>query len=391
MAQISVGTNRREKMKTLASIKRLSAAFGALVILAALVAACGGGGSSSGSTEGGGEEGGGGGAKKIALLLPESKTSRYEAHDRPEFEENVEKLCPECEIIYSNANQSTSEQQSQGEAAITQGVDVIVLDAVDATAVGSIVTKADQEGIPVVSYDRLVLGAEIAAYVSFENEHVGELQAEALSEKLKEEGSPTGPIVMINGDPTDPNAGQFKAGAHKVFDGNGMKIAKEYDTPEWSPDEAQKEMEQATTALGENGFAGVYAANDGTAGGAIAAMKSAGIKPESKPMTGQDAELEAIQRILVGEQFMTVYKAIKPETKAAAEIAVALANGEEIPAGLINGKTDNEVEEVPSVLLEPIAVTKENINETVVKDEFWPASEICTGPYKAACKEAGIE
>jgi D-xylose transport system substrate-binding protein len=196
---------------------------------------------------------------------------------------------------------------------------------------------------------------------------------------------------MINGAPTDPNAGQFKAGAQKIFKKEGVNVAKEYDTPDWSPDQAQNEMEQAITALGNNGFAAVYAANDGTAGGAIAAMKSAGIEPSSKPTTGQDAELEAIQRILVGEQFMTVYKAITPETEAAAEIAVALAEEEEIPSGLVNGKTNNEVEDVPSVLLEPVAVKKENINETIVADEFWPVSEICTGPYKAACKEAGIE
>jgi D-xylose transport system substrate-binding protein len=357
-----------------------------VIVIGLVAAGCGGGGDSSSS--GGG---GGGGGGKIALLLPETKTSRYEAHDRPEFEENVEKLCPECEIIYSNANQSTSEQQSQGEAAITQGANVLVLDAVDATAVGSVVAKANEEEIPVVSYDRLILGSPIDYYVSFDNEHVGELQAEALSRKLKEEGSPKGPIVMINGSPTDPNAGQFKAGAQKILEKEGIEVAKEYDTPDWSPDQAQNEMEQAVTALGKNGFAAVYAANDGTAGGAIAAMKGAGIEPKSKPTTGQDAELEAIQRILVEEQFMTVYKATKLETKAAAEIAVALAQGEEVPSGLVNGKIDNEAEEVPSVLLEPVAVEKDNINETVVKDEFWPVSEICTGPYKAGCKEAGIE
>jgi D-xylose transport system substrate-binding protein len=358
-----------------------------LLVVGLVAAGCGGGGSSSSETSGG--EGGGGG--KIALLLPETKTSRYEAHDRPEFEENVEKLCPECEVIYSNANQSTSEQQSQGEAAITEEANVLVLDAVDATAVGSVVAKASEEEIPVVSYDRLILGSPIAYYVSFDNEHVGELQAEALSKKLKEEGSPKGPIVMINGSPTDPNAGQFKAGAQKVLEKEGVEVAKEYDTPDWSPDQAQNEMEQAITALGQNGFAAVYAANDGTAGGAIAAMKGAGIDPKTKPTTGQDAELEAIQRILVGEQFMTVYKATKLETKAAAEIAVALAQGEKAPPGLVNGKIDNEAEEVPSVLLEPVAVEKDNINETIVKDEFWPVSEICTGAYKAACKEAGIE
>jgi D-xylose transport system substrate-binding protein len=335
--------------------------------------------------------GSGGGGPKIALLLPESKTSRYEAHDRPEFEEKVEEICEDCEIIYSNANQSTSEQQSQGEAALTQGANVLVLDAVDATAVGSVVKKANEESIPVISYDRLVLGAPVDYYVSFDNEKVGELQAETLREKLREEGKLSEPIVMINGSPTDPNAAQFKAGATRVFEEEGTTVAKEYDTPDWSPDQAQNEMEQAITALGKNGFAAVYAANDGTAGGAIAAMKSAGIDPESKPTTGQDAELEAIQRILVGEQFMTVYKAITPEAGDAAEMAVALAESKKIPPGLVNAKEDNEVEEVPSVLLEPVAVKKENINETIVKDEFWPTSEICTGPYKKACKEAGIE
>lgn len=380
-------------MSDSALTKRVLVAFAAALLAIAVVAAgCGGSDNTTGGgteAETGGGEGGGGGT--IALLLPETKTSRYEAHDRPEFEEKVEELCPECEIIFSNANQSTSEQQSQGEAAITQGANVLVLDPVDATAVGSIVEKANQEEIPVVSYDRLILGSPIDYYISFDNEHVGELQAEALSEKLKEEGSPKGPIVMINGSPTDPNAGQFKAGAQKIFEQEGVQVAKEYDTPDWSPDQAQNEMEQAITALGNNGFAAVYAANDGTAGGAIAAMKGAGIDPKTKPTTGQDAELEAIQRILAEEQFMTVYKAIKPEAEAAAEVAVALAQGEEVPSGLVNGKTNNEVEDVPSILLEPVAVQKENINETIVKDGFWTASEICTGPYKAACKEEGIE
>jgi D-xylose transport system substrate-binding protein len=358
------------------AVKRVSLSFGVLFALVAVAAGCGGGG---------------GGGGKIALLLPESKTSRYEAHDRPEFEAKVEELCEDCEVIYSNANQNASQQQSQAEAALTQGAEVLVLDAVDATSASAMVQKARQEEVPVISYDRLILGAPVDYYISFDNEKVGELQGETLSEKLAEEGSPKGPIVMINGAPTDNNATLFKEGAHSVFDKEGVKIAKEYDTPDWSPDKAQNEMEQAITALGKNGFEATYAANDGTAGGAIAAMKSAGIEPSSKPTTGQDAELEAIQRILVGEQFMTVYKAIEPEANAAAEMAVALAEEEEIPAGLVNGKVNNELEDVPSVLLEPVAVTKENINETIVADEFWTASEICTSAYKKACEEAGIE
>jgi len=304
----------------------------------------------------------------------------------------VKALCAACKLLYSNADQDAAKQQQQVEAALTQGADVLVLDAVDAGAVAPLVNQAKQKKIPVVAYDRLISGIAYEYYVSFNNVRVGEMQGQALLDALSATGAAgQSQIVMINGSPTDPNAGQFKAGAQKIFEKEGVEIAKEYDTPDWSPDQAQNEMEQAITALGNNGFAAVYAANDGTAGGAIAAMKGAGIDPKTKPITGQDAELEAIQRILAEEQFMTVYKAIKPEAEAAAEVAVALAQGEEVPAGLVNGKTDNEVEEVPSILLEPVAVQKENINETIVKDGFWTAAEICTAPYKAACEEAGIE
>jgi len=194
---------------------------------------------------------------------------------------------------------------------------------------------------------------------------------------------------MINGAPTDNNATLFKKGAHSVIDSSGFKVAKEYDTPDWSPDKAQQEMEQAITAIGKNGFVGVYAANDGTAGGAIAAMKGNGVDPKKIPTTGQDAELAAIQRILIGEQYMTVYKAIKPEAEQAAELAVKLAKGE-TPAAP-KDKVNNGTKDVPSILLTPIAVTKDNINDTIVKDGFWSVDEICTGKYASACKSAGIQ
>jgi D-xylose transport system substrate-binding protein len=300
----------------------------------------------------------------------------------------VKELCAECEILYSNAEQDAAKQQQQAEAAITKGAEVLVLDPVDAASAGAIVNRAKQSQIPVVSYDRLVTDADIDYYISFDNEKVGQLQGESLVEEL---GDKSGDIVMINGAPTDNNAKLFKQGAHSVIDESPFKVAKEYDTPDWSPDKAQQEMEQAITAVGKDGFIGVYAANDGTAGGAIAAMKSAGVDPSTRPTTGQDAELAAIQRILIDEQFMTVYKAIKPEAEAAAELAVALVNGEDPPEGLVNGEVDNGMEQVPSVLLEPIAVTKDNIKDTIVKDEFWPVDEICTGKYAAACKEAGIQ
>ena len=356
----------------------------AAIALAVGLAACGG------DDEGGGG-GGGGEAAQIALLLPESKTARYESQDRPLFEAKVEEECPDCEIIYSNADQDAAKQQQQAEAAITNGADVLVLDPVDSASAAAMVTRAKQSDIPVISYDRLITDADVDYYISFDNEQVGKLQAQSLVDKLKEDGKGSGTIFMINGAPTDNNAKLFKEGAHSVLDDSGLEIGKEYDTPDWSPDKAQDEAEQAITALGKDGFVGVYAANDGTAGGAIAAMKGAGIDPKTRPTTGQDAELAAIQRILAGEQYMTVYKAIKPEAEQAAELAVALAQGEEPPSGLVNDEVDNGQKQVPSILLEPVAVTAENVQDTIIKDGFWKVSEICTADYKDACAKAGIQ
>jgi D-xylose transport system substrate-binding protein len=354
-----------------------------------LLAACGDDDDDGGG--GGGDGGGGGGGGTIAWLLPESKTARYESQDNPNFQREVRSLCSDCEIIYSNADQDAAKQQQQAEAAITQGAEVMVLDPVDAAAAAAIVTRAKQSDIPVVSYDRLLTDSDIDYYISFDNVRVGRLQAESLVSKLEEDGNGDGTIVMINGAPTDNNAKLFKQGAMSVFDKSDLKIGRDFDTPDWSPDEAQQEMEQSITSLGNDGFVGVYAANDGTAGGAIAAMKSAGIDPSTRPTTGQDAELAAIQRILVDEQYMTVYKAIKPEAEAAAQLAVALVRGEDPPSGLVNDEVDNGMEQVPSVLLTPVAVTKDNIADTVVKDGFWTADQICTGRYANACAEAGIE
>jgi len=340
----------------------------------------------------------GGGGPKIALLLPESKTTRYEAHDHPEFEDAVNAACSDCDIIYSNANQDAAQQQSQMEAALTDGADVVVLDPVDSASAASMVNLAKQQDVPVVSYDRLVLNSDaVDYYVSFDNVRVGELQGEALSKKLAADGSPTGPIVRINGSATDNNAKLFGQGAESEFNKAGVQVAKEYDTPEWDPANAQSEMDQAITALGHTGFKGVYAMNDGTAGGAIAAMTGAGLDPKTIPTTGQDAELEGVQRILAGDQYMTVYKATKPEAEASAKIAVAIAQDKPVPAGLVNGKTNNGTKDVPSVLLTPQLVTKDNIKSVTYGGQpligpngYWTADQVCTGQYQSACQQAGI-
>ena len=157
-------------------------------------------------------------AGKIALLLPETQTTRYESDDRPNFEAAVEDQCPDCDVLYYNADQDVANQQSQVETAITEGVDVMVLDPVDSASAGGLATRAKDAGIPVVSYDRLVLDADLDYYVSFDSVTVGEQQGDSLSKKLADDGNPQGPIVMINGDPQDNNAKLFKEGATSVFD-----------------------------------------------------------------------------------------------------------------------------------------------------------------------------
>jgi D-xylose transport system substrate-binding protein len=358
------------------------------------VAACGSDDNDNSSGSGSSTSASSDGAKsgKIALLLPESKTARYESQDRPNFERKLKEICPDCEEIYSNADQDASKQQQQAEAALTQGAKVLVLDPVDAASAAAIVTRASQSKVPVISYDRLISNSKVAYYISYDNAKVGKLQATSLTDKLKKDGKSSGSLVMINGAPTDNNAKLFKEGAHSVIDDSGYKVAKEYDTPDWSPDKAQSEMEQAITALGKTGFVGVYAANDGNAGGAIAAMKSNGVNPKKIPTTGQDAELAGIQRIVAGDQYMTVYKAIKPQAEIAAQLAVNLLRGEEPKAGTVNVQTPNgSAGKVPSVIFDPVAVTVDNINDTIIKDKFWTAAQICTGQYAAGCKSAGIQ
>ncbi|MFI1565163.1 substrate-binding domain-containing protein [Streptomyces sp. NPDC020490] len=324
---------------------------------------------------------------KVGLLLPENKTARYEKFDRPLIEKKIKELTNnKATIQYNNARQDASLQAQQVDTMITNKVDVLILDAVDAKAIKNSVQKAKDAGIKVVAYDRLAEGP-ISAYTSFDNEEVGRTQGEALLKALGSKATKSSKIVMVNGSVTDPNAAQFKKGAHSVLDGK-VTIAKEYDTKEWSPDNANSEMEAAISAVGAKNIAGVYSANDGMAGGIITALKAAGL---SVPVTGQDAELAGVQRIVAGEQYMSVYKPYAPEAEAAAEMAVALAKGESLDSIAKDKVSSGSATDVPSVLVPVTALTKDNIKDTVVKDGVYSVSEICTGKYAAACKKIGLQ
>ncbi|WP_349428017.1 substrate-binding domain-containing protein [Microbacterium sp. LWS13-1.2] len=349
---------------------RAAAAAGILLVAAGMLSACTG---DPGAGEGTPTD------DTIALLLPDAKTARYETFDRPLFEARVAEL-GDYDVLYANADQDAAKQQQQAESALTSGAGVLVLDPVDANAAVSIVNSANAKGVPVISYDRLIAGGDLAYYISFDNEKVGVLQATAFVEGMRATEDGSG-ILMVNGSPTDSNAALFKRGAHSIIDDSGLRVLAEYDTPGWNPEKAQ-EWVSGQIAQHGGAIAGVYAANDATAGGAIAALRVANVDP-LPIVTGQDAELSAIQRILTGDQYMTVYKAIKPQAELAAEIAVKLLHGEEVTAPL-------EIEGTPATLLDPVGVTIDDIMDTVVADGFWSVDDICTPAYADACEAAGI-
>ncbi len=354
--------------------------------MAVSLAACGSAKESGGSSDSSASSAKKGDAIKVGLLLPENQTARYEKFDKPLIEKKVAELTNnKGTVVYANAKQDASTQNQQVDTMITNKVDVLIVDAVDAAAIKSSVQKAKDAGIPVVAYDRLAQGP-ISGYTSFDNKTVGKTQGEALLQALGSKAK-SGKIVMMNGSVTDPNAAQFKAGAHEVLDGK-VNVGKEYDTKEWKPENANANMEAAISALGKKNIIGVYSANDGMAGGIITALKAAGIKV---PVTGQDAELAGVQRILAGEQFMSVYKPYAPEADAAAELAVALAQGKSLDT-VAKDKVDSPTDkQIPSLLVPVTSLTKDNIKDTVVKDGLYTVQDICTPAYAAACKKAGLQ
>ncbi|MFJ3309727.1 sugar ABC transporter substrate-binding protein [Streptomyces sp. NPDC086549] len=354
----------------------------AAVSMALSVAACGKAGdkkddSSSSSSSG---------SKTIGLLLPDSVTARYEKFDHPLFEAKVKELCSDCKVEYANAAGDAAKQAQQVSSMITKGVKVLVISAQDSAAIKSSIQAAVDKGIKVVAYDRLAQGP-VSAYVSFDNVKVGELQGQALLDSLGSKATKKSKVVMINGDDADPNAGQFKKGAHNVLDGK-VDIAYE-QSGLWKDTVAAQKVKAAITQLGAKKIAGVYAANDGMAGGIATTLKGAGIS--GIPLTGQDAELAGIQRIVAGTQSSTVYKAFKPEADAAAQLAVNLLQNKDIKSLATQELTSGSGDKVPSQLLTPVSVTKANIKDTVIADKLYTVADICTAEFAKACKAAGLQ
>ncbi|MEU6140101.1 substrate-binding domain-containing protein [Streptomyces sp. NPDC047081] len=327
----------------------------------------------------------------IGLLLPEKANTRYEDFDYPIIKEQVASLTKkQGKVDYANADQDADKQAQQMQQMIDDKVDIILLDAVDSHAIATEVKKAKDAGIPVIAYDRLAEGP-IDAYVSFDNELVGEVQGRSLLEALGSDVDTSDKIVMMNGSPTDPNAKQFKAGAMSELNGK-VTISESFDTKDWKPENAQANMTAAINKLGKDNIAAVYSANDGMAGGIVKALEDAGVTT-LPPITGQDAELAAVQRIVAGEQYMSVYKSYPQEAEAAAQMAVAKVQGHDIQFdALTQDSVDSPTnKDIPAQLVTVTALTKKNIKSTVIADGIYKLSDICTSEYKTKCDAIGLK
>ncbi|MEW9501708.1 D-xylose ABC transporter substrate-binding protein [Jeotgalibacillus marinus] len=298
---------------------------------------------------------------KIGLSVSDLTLERWQ-HDNDFFVEKAEELG--AEVLVQSANGDESQQLSQVQNMLSQNIDALVIIPINSDALSTVVDQAKSEGIPVVAYDRLINGTDIDAYVSFDNEQVGEMQAEYLVDIV-----PTGKYFLMGGSPTDNNAKMFRAGQMNVIqplvDNGDIEIIGDQWAKDWGANEALKIMENALTA-NQNAVDAVVASNDSTAGGAIQALDSQALAGKIA-ISGQDADLAAVQRIAEGTQTMTVYKPIKEIANKSAELAVDLAKGETVTTDSVvnNGKID-----VPFIKLDPIKVDKDNLVDTVIKDNF---------------------
>lgn len=350
------------------------------------VAACGS--NSGSSTASGGSSSASGGSSsaaakgKIGVILPDTVSSpRWESQDRPQLEAAFKKAGVQYDI--QNAQGDAQKMQTIAQQMETSGVTVLAIVNLDNASGAAIEKQAKAQGIKTIDYDRLTLGGSADYYVSFDNTKVGQLQGQGLQTCLGQ--STKANIAYLDGSPDDNNATLFSKGAHSVLDANTSytKVA-EQAVPKWDPTQAATIFQQMYTATGGK-IDGVLAANDTLANAAITTLKN---NQRKIPVTGQDASVQGLQNILSGDQCMTVYKPAQQEATSLADAAVAVLKGSKPSTNGTSQDTEGN-RTVPSVLLDPISITKANVKK-VIDDGSQKASDVCTGNYASLCQQAGI-
>jgi D-xylose transport system substrate-binding protein len=326
-------------------------------------------------------------AGKIGVILPDSASSaRWETADRKYLQEAFQAAGVEYDI--QNAQGDKAKFQTIADQMLNSGVNTLMIVNLDSDTGAAVIKKANAQGVKVIDYDRLTIGGDAAYYVSFDNVAVGTKIGEGLVTCMQDNGDTSGPVALLNGSPTDNNATLFKEGYETAITAAGYEVAADQDVPEWDNTKAGTIFEQMYTKANGD-FIGVASANDGLGGAAISVLDRNG-EAGKIPVTGQDATDEGLQRVLLGTQCMTVYKAVKQEADAAAALAIALSKGEEPQVDQVT-KDPETGADVPSVLLEPVAIFKDNVKD-VVADGFTTAENLCTTEkLKQACTEAGVE
>jgi D-xylose transport system substrate-binding protein len=362
--------------------RRFLSLIAAMAALTLMLAACGGN-----DDNGGTSSGGGGKTPKVGVILPDTKSSaRWETADKPLLEQAFKAAGVQYDI--QNAQGDKTQFQTIADQMITNGANVLMIVNLDSGTGKAVLDKAKSQGVATIDYDRLTLNGGAQYYVSFDNVAVGTLQGEGLAKCLEAKGKKAGNIVYLNGSPTDNNATLFKQGYDGVLSKMSQyKKVADQSVPDWDNQQAGTIFEQMYTK--EKGkIDGVLAANDGLGNAAIAILKKNNANGEV-PVTGQDATLQGLQNILAGDQCMTVYKAVKQEADAAAKLAVGLAKGEQQTAP-DTIKDPESGRDVPSVLLQPVSITIDNVND-VVADGYIKKEELCSGSFAAKCTQAGVE
>jgi D-xylose transport system substrate-binding protein len=383
--------------------KRIFGAVAGLAAASLLVAACGGSTSSSESSAAAPAESAAASAAattaasaaaaggKACVILPDAASSdRWETADRPFLEEAFTAAGVEYDI--QNANGDKAKFATIADGMLASGCGVLAIVNLDSETGAAVIAKATAAGVPVIDYDRLTLGGGAQYYVSFDNVAVGTTIGEGLVKCLNDAGVTEGPVAYLNGSPTDNNATLFKQGYAAALEAAGFTPTADQAVPDWDNTKAGTVFEQMYTEANGD-FVAVAAANDGLGGAAIAVLDRNG-QAGKIFVSGQDATDEGLQRVLLGTQCMTVYKAVKKEAEAAAALAVALLNGDQAAAdALATGKTaDSEAgTEVPSVLLVPQAIYADNVGD-VIADGFTTVEKVCaTDEVKAKCAELGLQ
>jgi D-xylose transport system substrate-binding protein len=380
---MTAGHHARSHKEAVRVMRKYSLVLVPMLGLAMSLAACGNDDSSSADDNSGSSGSSGDASGKIGVILPDTESSvRWESADRPALEAAFKEAGVDYEI--QNAEGDAEKMTTIADSMIGNGVTVLAIVNLDSESGAAIQEKAKSQGVATIDYDRLTLGGSAEYYVSFDNTVVGELQGQGLADCL---GDKDANIVYLNGSPTDNNATLFAEGAHSVLDKmSNYKVVGEQAVPDWDNEQAATIFQQLYTAA-DGKVDGVLAANDGLGGAAISILEGAG-QAGKVPVTGQDATVEGLQNVLAGTQCMTVYKSATQEAGALAEAAIALVNGEDAKTTGMT-KDSEGGRDVPSILLEPQSITKDNVSD-VIDDGGQKASDVCTGKYADMCAQAGI-